>query len=56
MGNISEVDRWGVGVRQRRGSGLGSRVCCWCPSLRVRPFRGGGGGGRRAGQGGGGTV
>lgn len=42
MGDISEVDRWDVGVRQKTGSDLGRRVGCPCLSLRVRLLREGG--------------
>lgn len=42
MGDISEVDRWDVRVRQKTGSDLGRRVGCPCLSLRVRLLREGG--------------
>lgn len=52
MRDTSEGDGWHVGVRQRRGSGLGSRLGCWCPWLKVRKRRKEGAGtvgGRRGG-------
>lgn len=60
MGDISEVDRWDVGVRQKTGSDLGSGVgglsMPFTESETAQRRRGVGGRGPEGAEGGEGTV